>query len=129
MLGAVGWVAGLVNAYPHETMQLWALATAGRYEEARELYRWFMPMLHLDCHVKLVQYIKLAQAMAGLGSETVRAPPSNARGRGAPARRRHHPTRPRFPAQAGGGVGAPRPVSWQEPLYSSSNQLGEGRLR
>ena len=74
MLGAVGWVAGLVNAFPHETMRFWALATAGRYEEARDLYRWFMPVLHLDCHVKLVQYIKLAQAMAGLGSETVRAP-------------------------------------------------------
>lgn len=74
MLGAVGWIAGLVNAFPQETMRLWALATAGRYEEARDLYRWFMPVLHLDCHVKLVQYIKLAQAMAGLGSETVRAP-------------------------------------------------------
>ncbi len=74
MLGAVGWVAGLVNAFPQETMRLWALATAGRYAEARDLYRWFMPVLHLDCHVKLVQYIKLAQAMAGLGSETVRAP-------------------------------------------------------
>ncbi|MCH8036298.1 MAG: dihydrodipicolinate synthase family protein [Proteobacteria bacterium] len=74
MLGAVGWVAGLVNAFPQETMRLWALATAGRYQEARDLYRWFMPVLHLDCHVKLVQYIKLAQAMAGLGSETVRAP-------------------------------------------------------
>ncbi len=74
MLGAVGWVAGLVNAFPHETLRLWALASAGRYQEARDLYRWFMPVLHLDCHVKLVQYIKLAQAMAGLGSETVRAP-------------------------------------------------------
>jgi len=74
MLGAVGWVAGLVNAFPHETMRLWRLATAGRWEEARDLYRWFTPVLHLDCHVKLVQYIKLAQAMAGLGTETVRAP-------------------------------------------------------
>ena len=74
MLGAVGWVAGLVNAFPQETMRLWALATAGRYQEARDLYRWFMPVLHLDCHAKLVQYIKLAQAMAGLGSETVRGP-------------------------------------------------------
>ncbi len=74
LLGAVGWVAGLVNAFPRETMSLWRLATAGRWAEARELYRWFMPVLHLDCHVKLVQYIKLAQAMNGLGSETVRAP-------------------------------------------------------
>ncbi|RMD62423.1 MAG: dihydrodipicolinate synthase family protein [Alphaproteobacteria bacterium] len=74
LLGAVGWVAGLVNAFPEETLRLWALATAGRWDEARTLYRWFMPVLHLDCHVKLVQYIKLAQAMAGMGSETVRAP-------------------------------------------------------
>lgn len=74
LLGAVGWVAGLVNAFPHETMRLWRLAAGGRWDEARELYRWFTPVLHLDCHVKLVQYIKLAQAISGLGSETVRAP-------------------------------------------------------
>lgn len=74
MLGAVGWVAGLVNAFPHETVRLWKLIAAGRWEEARTLYRWFTPALHLDCHVKLVQYIKFAQAMAGLGTETVRAP-------------------------------------------------------
>lgn len=74
MLGAVGWVAGLVNAFPRETLRLWSLASAGRWDEARALYRWFTPVLHLDCHVKLVQYIKLAQAMAGLGSETVRSP-------------------------------------------------------
>ncbi len=74
MLGAVGWVAGLVNAFPHETMRLWRLAAAGQWAEARELYRWFTPVLHLDCDVKLVQYIKLAQAMTGLGTETVRAP-------------------------------------------------------
>ena len=74
MLGAVGTVAGLVNAFPEETLELWSLATQGRYVEARELYRWFMPVLHLDCHTKLVQYIKLAQAMCGHGSETCRAP-------------------------------------------------------
>ena len=74
LVGAVGWVAGLVNAFPEESVRLWELATAGRWGEARALYRWFTPLLHLDCHVKLVQYIKLAQAMAGLGSETVRAP-------------------------------------------------------
>ena len=74
MLGASGWVAGLVNAFPEESLRLWNLARAGRWEEARELYRWFMPVLHLDCHVKLVQYIKLAQAMCGLGSEDLRAP-------------------------------------------------------
>jgi 4-hydroxy-tetrahydrodipicolinate synthase len=74
LLGAVGWISGLVNAFPHETMRLWRLAGAGRWAEARELYRWFTPVLHLDCHMKLVQYIKLAQAMTGLGSEMVRAP-------------------------------------------------------
>ncbi len=74
LLGAVGWVAGLVNAFPAESVRLFALARDGRWEEAKALYRWFMPLLHLDCHVKLVQYIKLAQAMAGLGSEMVRAP-------------------------------------------------------
>ncbi len=74
LLGAVGWVAGLVNAFPAESVRLFALARAGRWEEAKALYRWFMPLLHLDCHVKLVHYIKLAQAMAGLGSETLRAP-------------------------------------------------------
>ena len=74
LLGATGWVAGVVNAFPVESVRLYELARAGRWEEVRSLYRWFMPLLHLDCHGKLVQYIKLAQAMAGLGSETLRAP-------------------------------------------------------
>lgn len=74
VLGARGTVAGLVNAFPEETLQLWSLAVQGRYAEALELYRWFTPVLHLDCHPKLVQYIKLAQAMCGHGSETCRAP-------------------------------------------------------
>jgi 4-hydroxy-tetrahydrodipicolinate synthase len=74
LLGAVGWVAGLVNAFPEESRLLWDFATSGRYEEAVRVYRWFTPLLHLDTHVKLVQYIKLAMAECGLGSETVRAP-------------------------------------------------------
>ena len=74
MLGAVGTVAGLVNAFPEETLRLWSLATEGRTAEALEIYRWFMPVLHLDCHPKLVQYIKLAQAICGHGTETCRAP-------------------------------------------------------
>jgi 4-hydroxy-tetrahydrodipicolinate synthase len=74
LLGATGWVAGLVNAFPDESRLLWDLATSGRYEEAVRVYRWFTPLLHLDTHVKLVQYIKLAMAECGLGSETVRAP-------------------------------------------------------
>jgi 4-hydroxy-tetrahydrodipicolinate synthase len=74
LLGADGWVAGLVNAFPAETRKLWDLATTGRLAEARALYRWFMPLLHLDTHVKLVQYIKLAAQECGLGTEAVRMP-------------------------------------------------------
>jgi 4-hydroxy-tetrahydrodipicolinate synthase len=74
LLGAVGWVAGLVNAFPDETVLLWNLATRGKYEDALRIYRWFTPLLHLDTHPKLVQYIKLAMAETGLGSEVVRAP-------------------------------------------------------
>jgi 1-pyrroline-4-hydroxy-2-carboxylate deaminase len=74
LLGATGWVSGLVNAFPHENQALWRLATTGKWHEARELYRWYTPLLHLDTKIKLVQYIKLAMAEAGLGSETTRAP-------------------------------------------------------
>jgi len=74
LLGAAGWVSGLVNAFPEENRALWDLATAGRWEEARALYRWYTPLLHLDTRIKLVQYIKLAMAETGLGSEMVRAP-------------------------------------------------------
>jgi 1-pyrroline-4-hydroxy-2-carboxylate deaminase len=74
LLGASGWVSGLVNAFPGENRLLWDLATSGRWDEAREVYRWYTPLLHLDTHVKLVQYIKLAQQECGLGSERVRAP-------------------------------------------------------
>ncbi len=74
MLGSVGWVSGLVNAFPHETKRLWDFATAGNYAEALKIYRWFTPLLHLDTHVKLVQYIKLAAAECGYGTETTRAP-------------------------------------------------------
>ena len=74
VLGAIGWVSGLVNAFPRENRLLWDLAAAGRFEEAREVYRWYTPLLHLDTHPKLVQYIKLADAECGYGTETVRAP-------------------------------------------------------
>ena len=74
LLGAQGWISGLVNAFPNENRALWDLATAGRWREARDLYRWYTPLLHLDTKVKLVQYIKLAMAGTGLGSEMVRAP-------------------------------------------------------
>ena len=74
LLGAEGWISGLVNAFPEENRALWDLATAGHWEAARELYRWYTPLLHLDTKVKLVQYIKLAMAETGLGSERTRAP-------------------------------------------------------
>lgn len=73
-LGADGWVAGLVCAFPKETVAIYRLVKAGRIKEASAIYRWFMPLLELDIHPKLVQYIKLAEQMAGVGSETVRAP-------------------------------------------------------
>ncbi|MFD1140791.1 dihydrodipicolinate synthase family protein [Larkinella insperata] len=72
--GADGWVAGLVDAFPLETVTLYDLVKAGRMDEARSLYFWFMPLLELDIHPKLVQYIKLAAAAVGIGSEYVRAP-------------------------------------------------------
>lgn len=74
LLGATGWVSGLVNAFPNENHLLWELARSGRWEQARDVYRWYTPLLHLDTHVKLVQYIKLAQQECGLGSEMVRPP-------------------------------------------------------
>ena len=74
MLGAQGWISGLVNAFPEENRALWDLAAAGRWEAARELYRWYTPLLHLDTRIKLVQYIKLAMQEVGLGSEMVRRP-------------------------------------------------------
>lgn len=73
-LGADGWVAGLVCAFPKETVAIYRLVKAGRLEEATKIYRWFMPLLELDIHPKLVQYIKLAEERAGLGTEIVRPP-------------------------------------------------------
>lgn len=74
MMGADGWVAGLVCAFPAETVAIYKLVQAGRHEEARAIYKWFIPVLELDVHPKLVQYIKLAETMTGLGTENVRAP-------------------------------------------------------
>ena len=74
VLGADGWVAGLVCAFPKETVDIFKLVKAGKIAEATKIYRWFMPLLELDIHPKLVQYIKLAEAEVGIGSEYVRAP-------------------------------------------------------
>ena len=74
VLGAQGWISGLVNAFPAENRLLWDLLEAGKFEEARMVYRWYTPLLHLDTHVKLVQYIKLASAECGFGTELTRPP-------------------------------------------------------
>lgn len=74
MLGADGWLAGLVAAFPRETCAIYYLAKAGRTQEAIEIYRWFMPLLELDINPQLVQNIKLAEVYTELGTETVRPP-------------------------------------------------------
>jgi 4-hydroxy-tetrahydrodipicolinate synthase len=74
ILGIDGWVAGTGIAFPDENQQLWEHTRAGRWDEARELYRWFQPLLKLDTHPHFVQYIKLCLQETGLGSEWVRAP-------------------------------------------------------
>jgi len=74
LVGARGWIAGLGLAFPRENQYLWDLMAAGKWDEARQIYRWYMPLLHLDVHVKFIQYIKLAIQECGLGSEYTRAP-------------------------------------------------------
>jgi len=73
-LGADGWVAGLVDAFPRETVVIYELVKQNRISEATEIYRWFMPLLELDIHPKLVQNIKLAEVATGIGTEHVRPP-------------------------------------------------------
>lgn len=74
LLGSQGWIAGLVCAFPAETVAIYRLVKAGRIAEATKIYRWFMPLLEFDIRPKLVQYIKLAEERVGMGSEHVRAP-------------------------------------------------------
>jgi len=74
LMGADGWVAGLVCAFPRETVAVYRLVKAGKYKEALAIYRWFLPVLELDVSTKLVQNIKLAETLTGLGNEIVRAP-------------------------------------------------------
>lgn len=74
IMGADGWIAGLVCAFPKETVVLYQLIKAGRIQEAVEIYRWFFPLLELDIHPKLVQNIKLAETYTKIGTEYVRAP-------------------------------------------------------
>ncbi len=74
MMGAEGWVGGLVCAFPAETVAIYRLIKNNRFEEALKIHRWFLPLLELDLHPKLVQYIKLAETRTGQGTEAVRAP-------------------------------------------------------
>ncbi|WP_435105976.1 dihydrodipicolinate synthase family protein [Arhodomonas sp. AD133] len=74
VLGCQGWVSGFANVFPAETVAIYDHWQAGRLDKAIEIYRWMMPALHMDVHPKLVQMIKLAEQVAGRGSETVRAP-------------------------------------------------------
>jgi 4-hydroxy-tetrahydrodipicolinate synthase len=73
-IGADGWLAGLVCAFPKETVALYNLMKAGKLAEALALYRWFTPLLHLDVSTKFVQNIKLVEQLVGVGTETVRPP-------------------------------------------------------
>ena len=74
LMGSDGWVAGLVCAFPAETVAIYKLAKTGRIQEAIEIYRWFLPLLELDINTKLVQNIKLAEVATGIGTENVREP-------------------------------------------------------
>jgi 4-hydroxy-tetrahydrodipicolinate synthase len=74
LVGADGWIAGLVDAFPAETVAIYRLAKAGRVDEALEIYRWFLPILELDINPQLVQNIKLAEVKTGIGTEYVRLP-------------------------------------------------------
>ena len=74
LMGADGWIAGLVCAFPKETVAIYELQKAGRIQEALAIYRWFLPLLELDINSKLVQNIKLAEVDTGIGTENVRAP-------------------------------------------------------
>ena len=101
-VGAVGWVAGLVVAFPKETVAIYRLMQAGRHGEARDIYRWFRPLLDLDVSTYLVQNIKLAEAMAIGSNERVRAPrlplDGEQRARAERIIRSALETRPRLPA-------------------------------
>jgi len=74
MLGCTGWISGLTNVFPQESVAIYKLAKAGRYQEALEIWRWFLPLLRLDTIPTLVQSIKFCEQLAGRGSEVTRAP-------------------------------------------------------
>lgn len=74
MMGATGWVAGLVDAFPEETVAIYTFCKVGEWEKAREIFRWFLPLLELDLSPQLVQNIKMCEVATGLGTGHVRPP-------------------------------------------------------
>jgi 4-hydroxy-tetrahydrodipicolinate synthase len=74
MMGATGWVAGLVDAFPEETVAIYTYCKLGQWEKARKVFRWFLPLLELDISPQLVQNIKLCEVATGLGTGYVRPP-------------------------------------------------------
>jgi 4-hydroxy-tetrahydrodipicolinate synthase len=110
VLGIDGWVAGIGLAFPFENQYLWDLTRQGEWEQARALYRWYTPLLHLDVSTKLVQNIKLAMQETGLGSEWVRPPRlrlvGTERSRVLEIIRRGIATRPKLPVRARTKAGA-----------------------
>jgi hypothetical protein len=110
--GASGWIAGLVNALPEESVRLFDLAAAGQWEEATALYHWFLPLLRMDTVPKFVQLIKLVQSEVGRGSPVVRAPRLQLEGEELRGRARRHSSSARLPPgdpRAGGRRGIRRP--------------------
>ena len=100
-VGAVGWIAGLANAFPRESVDLFELGRAGKFKEAFEIYRWFLPLLRLDTVPKFVQLIKLVQQEMGVGNARVRAPRMEVTGSELEATLGRDSSRHRNPAQAG----------------------------
>lgn len=112
-VGATGWIAGMVNAMPEESVRVFELAATGRWQEAMELYHWFLPLLRLDTVPKFVQLIKLAQAEVGRGTTTVRPPRLDVEGEELEAAltviRAAVKTRPALPASGGPLTAHPAP--------------------
>jgi len=132
ILGIDGWVAGSGIAFPAENQYFWELTRKGEWEKARELYRWFTPLLHLDVHTKFVQYIKLAVQECGLGAEWVRAPrlPLVGAEREAVLKIIHDgmAARPQIPRRLpANGDAAPRPATSSQPPRSRPATAGARR--
>ena len=124
-MGAVGWIAGLVNALPVESVRVFELARDGRMDEARALYEWFLPLLRLDTVPKFVQLIKLVQTEVGQGNAVVRAAAIGARGRGAATGARADPRTARVPARVTAQERRRRPTT---AIYAVVRKVPRGRV-